>query len=174
MKEKTTETNSVTRRKALQVLGVGVIAPSVLSACQQESGKPAAKKKKEGMEKEGSATAKTEAKKEKAEKEAAEKQEPKKEEAAGEEMAAKAEGGEGGELNCNDPKYYDAQSAQMRKTLQYVEKSEKEGKQCDNCMQWITVAEAEHDGPKGCGGCKLFKGPVNPKGYCLSYAPMQS
>jgi len=148
--------NSVTRRKALQVLGFGVVAPSVLAACQQESAKaPAEKeaKKKKPAEKETTATAG----KEKTGAEAGEGEEK---------MAAKAEGG--GELNCNDPSDYDAQSAQMRKTLQYVEKSPKEGKKCSNCMQW---KPPEKEGE--CGGCKLFAGPVNPNGYCLSYAPQK-
>ena len=154
MKDNSTETN-VTRRKALQVLGVGVIAPSILSACQQKTEAPMAKKEEK---KGGPATAKAEEKK-------------------AEEKTAMAEGGDkakaGGELNCNDPSYYDAQSAQMRKTLQYVEKSEKEGKYCNNCMQYLAKAE-NGKGPDGCGGCKLFTGPVNPKGYCLSYAPKQA
>lgn len=120
MNEKKTEPHIVTRRRALQVLGVGVIAPSVLSLYPQRS--------------------------------------------------AWAE-----ELKCNDPSYYDEKSAKMRKTLQYVEKSEKEGKICSTCMQWIPPKEAKNEkGPKGCGGCKLFSGPVNPKGYCLSFAPKQS
>jgi hypothetical protein len=159
MKDNSTETN-VSRRKALQVIGVGVIAPSILSACQQQAEDPMAKKE---AKKGGPATAKAE-KKEAEQKKA-------------EEKTAMAEGGEkekaGGELNCNDPSYYDAQSAQMRKTLQYVEQSEKEGKYCNNCMQYLEKAK-NGKGPDGCGGCKLFTGPVNPKGYCLSYAPKQA
>jgi hypothetical protein len=152
MKDNSTETN-VSRRKALQVIGVGVIAPSVLAACSQKSEAPMAKKEEK---KSGPSTTKAEPKK-------------------AEEKTAMAEGGEGagGELNCNNPSDYDAQSAQMRKTLQYVEKSEKEGKNCSNCMQYLEKAESGK-GPSGCGGCKLFTGPVNPNGYCLSYAPKQA
>lgn len=63
----------------------------------------------------------------------------------------------------------DGKSKKMRKALQYVEKSKQKGKNCANCMQWIKPAEGEK-----CGGCKLFSGPVDPEGYCLSYAPMKS
>lgn len=150
MNEKTTET-IVSRRKALQVIGVGVIAPTVLAACQEGGEAPA--KKATPEKKSGPATAKAEAKPE----------ETKTAMAEGDKAAA------GGEQSCDDSSKIDAQSAQMRKTLQYVEQSKQEGKQCNNCMQWI---EAEKEG--GCGGCKLFSGPVNPKGYCLSYAPKQA
>lgn len=60
----------------------------------------------------------------------------------------------------------DAKSKQMRKALQYVEKSKKSGQVCSNCLQW-----KKPEGDAKCGGCKLFTGPVNPNGYCLSYAP---
>jgi len=147
---------NVSRRKALQVLGVGVVVPSVLAACQEQSEAPMAKKE----EKKGASTAK-------ADKEA---------DMKAKEPTAAADTDEaagGGELNCNDPADYDAQSAQMRKTLQYVEKTEKEGKYCSNCMQYLEKS-SNGKGPSGCGGCKLFAGPVNPKGYCLSYAPKQA
>lgn len=58
----------------------------------------------------------------------------------------------------------DAQSKQMRKSLQYVEKSPKPDSKCNNCTQY----EADKFGE--CGGCKLFSGPVQPEGYCLSWA----
>ena len=37
-------------------------------------------------------------------------------------------------------------------------------KDCANCVQYVEAA------PNTCGGCKLVKGPINPKGYCLSWA----
>lgn len=61
----------------------------------------------------------------------------------------------------------DAQSAQMRKALQYVSESKTAGKRCDNCVQW------EADKFKGeCGGCKLFTGAVTPEGHCISWGPI--
>lgn len=57
----------------------------------------------------------------------------------------------------------------LRQTLQYVEKTEKEGQQCNNCLQYIAP-----EAGKKCGGCKLFAGPVQPAGYCLSWAAKAS
>lgn len=68
-------------------------------------------------------------------------------------------------LDCSSSDKIDKGSQQMRMALQYVEASKKKGQECDACMQWIAP---EKD--KNCGGCKLFTGPVNPKGYCLSFA----
>lgn len=73
----------------------------------------------------------------------------------------------GGELNCGAQGGIDDASKNMRKTLQYVEKSTKPGKNCSNCSQYVANTTG---GP--CGGCKLFTGPVNPNGNCLSHAPV--
>jgi hypothetical protein len=67
-------------------------------------------------------------------------------------------------LNCKTKVAIDPAAAQMRRTLQYAEKSNVPGKRCDNCAQW------EAGKYKDCGGCKLFAGAVNPAGYCLSWA----
>lgn len=56
---------------------------------------------------------------------------------------------------------------QMVKSLQYVENSPKEDKYCSNCQLYV---KSEYG--SGCGGCQLFPGPVNGKGYCNSWAPM--
>jgi hypothetical protein len=66
-------------------------------------------------------------------------------------------------VNCNKKVPFDPAAAQVRRTLQYEEKSNVAGKRCDNCGQF----EAGKYGP--CGGCKLFAGAVNPAGYCLSW-----
>ena len=63
----------------------------------------------------------------------------------------------------------DDTSKKLRSTLQYVEKSVTEGKQCNNCLQYVAP-----EGGKACGGCKLFTGPVQPSGYCLSWAAKPS
>ena len=67
-------------------------------------------------------------------------------------------------LNCKNKVPIDPAAAQVRRTLQYAEKSTVPGKRCDNCAQW------EAGKYKECGGCKLFAGAVNPAGYCLSWA----
>jgi hypothetical protein len=67
-------------------------------------------------------------------------------------------------LNCNHKVPIDPAAAQVRRTLQYAEKSTVRGKRCDNCAQF------EAGKYKECGGCKLFAGAVNPAGNCLSWA----
>ncbi len=87
------------------------------------------------------------------------KAEPKKE------MAASAPAAGGDECSTG----IDETSKKLRSTLQYVEKSVTAGKQCNNCLQYV-VPEAG----KACGGCKLFTGPVQSGGYCLSWAAKQT
>ncbi len=59
----------------------------------------------------------------------------------------------------------DDASKNLRKVLQYTDKAVAPEKNCAACAQF----EAGKYGD--CGGCKLFTGPVNPKGGCLSFAP---
>ncbi|MEQ9500427.1 MAG: high-potential iron-sulfur protein [Deltaproteobacteria bacterium] len=72
--------------------------------------------------------------------------------------------------SCNSVGPIDDKSKNMRKTLQYVEKSTKPGKNCANCAQWL----GDKFPDSKCGGCKLFSGGVNPEGNCLSHAPMKA
>ncbi|MFB6249806.1 MAG: high-potential iron-sulfur protein [Salinibacter sp.] len=58
------------------------------------------------------------------------------------------------------------QRSQMVKSLQYVEESPQDNKNCANCSLYIKSEYGE-----GCGGCQLFPGPVAAKGYCNSWAP---
>lgn len=74
-------------------------------------------------------------------------------------------GGAGGAVEC-DTSGIDEPSKSMRNTLKYVEKTPEEGKICSGCAQWKAP-----EGDSACGGCNLFTGPVNPNGYCISYAP---
>jgi hypothetical protein len=67
-------------------------------------------------------------------------------------------------LNCKSKIPVDPAAVQMRRNLQYAEKSNTPGKKCNNCAQF------EAGKYKECGGCKLFAGGVNPEGYCLSWA----
>jgi hypothetical protein len=66
-------------------------------------------------------------------------------------------------LNCKTKAPIDPGALQMRRTLQYVEKSVTPGKKCSTCAQF------EAGKYKECGGCKLFGGAVNPEGNCLSW-----
>ena len=67
-------------------------------------------------------------------------------------------------VNCNKKVPMDPAAVQMRRNLQYTEKSITPGKKCSNCAQY------EAGKYKECGGCKLFAGGVNPEGNCLSWA----
>lgn len=72
-------------------------------------------------------------------------------------------------VDCSKEGKIDKKSKQMRKVLQYVDKTKQPGKVCSGCIQWVAAEKG-----KSCGGCKLFTGPVNPNGYCLSYAPSKA
>lgn len=60
----------------------------------------------------------------------------------------------------------DDAARQLRRNLQYREKSDQPGKKCALCAQFLAGKYGE------CGGCKLFDGGVNPEGVCLSFAPL--
>jgi len=60
----------------------------------------------------------------------------------------------------------DEASKTMRKTLQYKAATDNPAKKCSGCAQYTAGTYGD------CGGCKLFSGPVQPNGVCLSYAPL--
>jgi hypothetical protein len=52
----------------------------------------------------------------------------------------------------------------LRDTLKYTDHSPDPAKLCNGCQQYVHNPEGD------CGGCKLFKGPVHPAGYCVAFA----
>lgn len=56
-----------------------------------------------------------------------------------------------------------------RKNLQYAAKSTDPKKECDICNFWV-----KPEAGNTCGACQLVKGPINPKGSCISFAPKQT
>ena len=80
--------------------------------------------------------------------------------AAPEAPAAKAD-------TCDDLTGLTDQEKQMRTQLQYVAETPDAAKPCDACALWVVP-----EGGSACGGCTLIKGPIAPKGYCMSWAPM--
>jgi hypothetical protein len=67
-------------------------------------------------------------------------------------------------LSCVDIASLSAADAQVRTSLAYMDTSTQPGKFCLNCQQFIT-------GPaSACGSCKVIRGPINPEGYCKSFA----
>ena len=69
------------------------------------------------------------------------------------------------ELSCVDTSSLPPQDIQLRTSLAYVDRSPDAAKVCSNCQQFNAPAAAG-----SCGSCKLVKGPINPAGYCNSWA----
>jgi hypothetical protein len=59
---------------------------------------------------------------------------------------------------CADP------TDSLRASLHYAEMSPDPTKSCSECGFF------DADGENGCGSCKIFNGPTNPKGHCDSWA----
>jgi hypothetical protein len=66
--------------------------------------------------------------------------------------------------NCNDLTGLTEADITQRNSLGYVEKTEDPAKNCGNCRFYQPGTQAN-----GCGGCQLFKGPVNEGGNCKSW-----
>ncbi len=73
------------------------------------------------------------------------------------------------DTSCNDLSGLTDAEIQMRENLKYVDKSPYPDKLCDNCELYIPAKEGEL-----CGGCKILKGPIHPKGHCTSWSPKVS
>ncbi len=73
--------------------------------------------------------------------------------------------GGGGALTCTDVSGLSAAEKQARTSLKYVDTSPKKDKHCKNCQLYKAPAKAGR-----CGGCTVVKGPINPEGYCSSWA----
>jgi len=69
------------------------------------------------------------------------------------------------QASCTDVSGLTDAEASMRNTLGYVDSSTEDGKTCANCALYTAAAAGE-----SCGGCTLLKGPINPNGYCVSWA----
>lgn len=67
-------------------------------------------------------------------------------------------------VTCTDVSGLAPMDAQIRTALAYQDKSTTPEKTCGNCVQFVAGA------PAACGTCKVVKGPINPSGYCKSWA----
>lgn len=63
--------------------------------------------------------------------------------------------------SCTDVSGLSPADVELRKTLEYVDRSPLAEKTCEKCQQWVAPASEDQ-----CGGCKVMKGPVHPLGYC--------
>lgn len=70
--------------------------------------------------------------------------------------------------DCSDLTGLTEQEKSMRATLQYVEVSEVEGRNCLNCNFY-----SQEEGA-ACGACTLIKGPIAPNGWCASWVAKPS
>ncbi len=55
-----------------------------------------------------------------------------------------------------------AQDQKIAKTLVQYQEQPKDGAECDKCVNWIAP-----------GSCKIVEGQINPKGWCVAYAPKE-
>ena len=53
-----------------------------------------------------------------------------------------------------------------KSAVKYVDVSADEGKDCDDCVQFVPGATA-----KGLGTCKIVDGDINPHGHCIAFSP---
>ena len=73
-------------------------------------------------------------------------------------------------LVCTDTNGLNTAAKQLRAALEYRDLSpEGETKNCNNC-QFFRPSKKDDQ----CGACTLVQGPINPAGYCNSWAPKES
>ena len=59
-----------------------------------------------------------------------------------------------------------APSKLAKSTVQYVDDGKVEGRDCDDCSQWLPGRTA-----KALGTCRIVEGPINPHGHCVAFSP---
>lgn len=74
--------------------------------------------------------------------------------------------------SCCDPAALSDEDRQQRGALGYVESSPVPGQDCAGCHQFIAAPSPGPPRPLdgACGGCRLLKGPIHPRGYCRVFA----
>jgi hypothetical protein len=53
-----------------------------------------------------------------------------------------------------------------KSAVQYEDRAEQEGKDCDDCIQFIPGKTAT-----ALGTCKIVEGEINPHGHCIAFTP---
>ena len=59
-----------------------------------------------------------------------------------------------------------AETKLAKSAVQYVDAGKEEGKNCDDCIQFIPGTS-----PKSLGTCKIVEGEINPHGHCIAFTP---
>ncbi|NUO51370.1 MAG: hypothetical protein HOV80_21155 [Polyangiaceae bacterium] len=70
----------------------------------------------------------------------------------------------GGNVTCDDTSGLSPEEAKARTDQNYLDTGPDPVKHCELCAQWVAPAQA------GCGGCKVLKGSISPKGSCNLFA----
>ena len=68
--------------------------------------------------------------------------------------------------SCDDLTGVPETDIELRQKFAYLSESPISDNQCDNCNLYLPAKPGNK-----CGGCMLFKGPVEPSGYCTYWAP---
>ena len=55
-----------------------------------------------------------------------------------------------------------AEDEKIAQELVQYQNMPKDGQECDKCAQWVAP-----------NACKIVAGTINPKGYCVAYAPKE-
>jgi hypothetical protein len=72
-------------------------------------------------------------------------------------------------LQCTDTSGLNTAALQLRNSLEYQDISPHgETKRCSNCQFFRPPSHEDQ-----CGSCTLVQGPINPEGYCNSWAPKE-
>ena len=56
-----------------------------------------------------------------------------------------------------------AQDEKIAQNLVQYQENPKDGNECDGCVNWVAP-----------NACKIVAGNINPKGWCVAYAPKES
>lgn len=59
-----------------------------------------------------------------------------------------------------------AEAKLAKAAVQYVDAGQEEGKDCDDCIQFIPGKTS-----KAMGTCKIVEGEINPHGHCIAFTP---
>jgi High potential iron-sulfur protein len=59
-----------------------------------------------------------------------------------------------------------AQAKLAKSAVQYVDAGKDEGKDCDDCAQFVPGKSATDNGT-----CKIVEGVINPHGHCIAFTP---
>ena len=59
-----------------------------------------------------------------------------------------------------------AEAKLAKSAVQYVDVGKEEGKDCDDCIQFVPGKTAN-----ATGACRIVEGAINPHGHCIAFSP---